>query len=137
MAYSLANLQTDIRNYTEVSGTSTGGVFLQKNVLDTTLTILEYEGNIKGHIFVSWLHPFKEHRLMVIGSQGMISFEDSAKNKPLKLYSKSYDILEGFPAKKDGSIELIPYGEEIPLTAELIYFINQITLCLIFYLLIR
>ena len=26
MAYSLANLQTDIRNYTEVSGTSTGGV---------------------------------------------------------------------------------------------------------------
>ena len=36
--------------------TSTGGAFLQDGIHDTTLTILEYEGNIKGHIFVSWLH---------------------------------------------------------------------------------
>ena len=69
--------------------TSTGGIFLQKNIHDTTLTILEYKQNIKGHIFVSWLHPFKEHRLVVMGSKGMISFEDSNDSKPLKFYSKA------------------------------------------------
>jgi len=105
---------------------STGGIFLQNDIYDTTLTVLEYEGNIKGHIFVSWLHPFKEHRLMVIGSQGMISFEDSVVNKPLKLYSKSYDISGGFPTKHDGPVEQIQYDEEMPLTAELKYFIHHL-----------
>ena len=106
--------------------TSTGGAFLQDGIHDTTLTVLEYEGNIKGHIYVSWLHPFKEHRLIVIGSKGMISFEDSAENKPLILYSKSYDMSGEFPAKKDGPVELIPYGEEMPLTEELKYFIKHL-----------
>ena len=90
------------------------------------MTVLTYPDNVVGHIFVSWLHPFKEHRLMVIGSQGMISFEDSTKNKPLKLHSKSYDMSGESPAKKDGSVELIPYGEEMPLKAELKYFIRHL-----------
>ena len=106
--------------------TSTGGAFLQNGIYDTTLTVLEYEGNIKGHIYVSWLHPFKEHRLIVIGSKGMISFEDSTKNKPLILYSKSYEMSGGVPEKKDGPVELIPYGSEMPLTEELKYFIQHL-----------
>ena len=47
---------------------------------------------MEGHIFVSWLHPFKEHRLMVIGSKGMISYEDSSKDKSLKLMKSSNSI---------------------------------------------
>ena len=62
---------------------SNGGIFIQKNVFDSSITFLEYPKNIKGHIFVSWLHPFKEHRLVVVGSDGMITFEDSNKDKPL------------------------------------------------------
>ena len=41
-----------------------------------------------GHIFVSWLHPFKEHRFVIIGSKGMLHFEDSLK-KPLIFYDKN------------------------------------------------
>jgi len=106
--------------------TSTGGVFLQKNIHDTTLTILEYEQNIKGHIFVSWLHPFKEHRLVVMGSKGMISFEDSAESKPLKLYSKGYRMNDKIPAKNDGPVEIIEYENLEPLKEELKYFINHL-----------
>ena len=106
--------------------TSVGGAFLQENIHDTTLTVLEYEANIKGHIFVSWLHPFKEHRLMVIGSKGMISFEDSAIHKPLKLYSKSYKMSGEYLKKNDGPVELIHYKEEMPLTEELKYFIQHL-----------
>jgi len=67
---------------------ATGSTFLQRGIPDSTLTQLEYENGVRGHIFVSWLHPFKEHRLVVIGSEAMISFEDSLEDKPLKLYSK-------------------------------------------------
>ena len=76
-----------------------GSTFLQKGIPDSTLTQLEYKNGVKGHIFVSWLHPFKEHRLVVIGSEAMISFEDSLDDKPLKFYSKKFDINYGVPEK--------------------------------------
>ena len=44
----------------------------------------------------------------------------------IKLYSKSYDISGKFPTKKDGSVEFINYGKEMPLTAELKYFIEHL-----------
>ena len=37
-----------------------GSTFLQEGIPDSTMTQLEYENGVKGHIFVSWLHPFKE-----------------------------------------------------------------------------
>ncbi len=67
---------------------SNGSTFLQKGIPDSTITQLKYENGVEGHIFVSWLHPFKEQRLVVIGSNAMITFEDSLDNKPLKLYTK-------------------------------------------------
>ena len=106
--------------------TSTGGAFLQSQIHDTTITILEYEDNIKGHIFVSWLHPFKEHRLVVVGSKGMISFEDSGENTPLKLYSKGFTMNGSIPKKHDGNIELINFGDTNPLCEELKYFIEHL-----------
>ena len=80
---------------------------------------------MKGHIFVSWLHPFKEHRLVVIGSEAMISFEDSAEDKPLTFFSKKFDLVNGIPKKIDGPKELIKYEKKMPLELELEYFINE------------
>ena len=79
-----------------------------------------------GHIFVSWLHPFKEHRLVVIGSEGMLSYEDSSEDKSLKYYSKKYNINKGIPEKIDGPIKMIDYEKKLPLTEELIYFIKNL-----------
>ena len=105
---------------------SVGSAFLQKGIYDSTLTHLEYENGIKGHIFVSWLHPFKEHRLVVVGSESMISFEDSSEGKPLKLYSKKFDLTKGVPEKIDGPVKTISFEKKMPLTAELEYFLNHL-----------
>ena len=104
---------------------ASGSAFLQKGIYDSTLTTLEYEQGVNGHIFVSWLHPFKEHRIVVVGSEAMISFEDSAEGKPLTLYSKKIDLVNGVPEKIDGPKEIIIYGDKMPLEAELEYFINE------------
>ena len=103
-----------------------GSTFLQKGIPDSTMTLLEYENGIEAHIFVSWLHPFKEHRLVVIGSEAMISFEDSQEDKPLKLYSKKFELLSGVPEKIDGPVSWIPYEQKMPLTEELKYFIYHL-----------
>lgn len=103
-----------------------GSTFLQKGIPDSTLTHLEYENGVKGHIFVSWLHPFKEHRLVVIGSEAMISFEDSLNDKPLKLYSKKIDFKTGFPEKIDGPVSIVPFQKKMPLEFELEYFLDHL-----------
>ena len=105
---------------------ASGTTFLQKGIPDSTLTHLNYKNGIKGHIFVSWLHPFKEHRLVVIGSEAMISFEDSLEGKPLKLYSKKFDLVSGVPEKVDGPVEWIPYEPKMPLTVEFEYFLDHL-----------
>ncbi len=79
-----------------------------------------------GHIFVSWLHPFKEHRFVVVGSKGMIRFEDSLEGKPLVLYDRSVDWKNGIPIPRKGSMWHIEYDHEMPLAAELRYFINHL-----------
>jgi predicted dehydrogenase len=105
---------------------ASGSAFLQKDIYDSTLTQLKYPNGVEGHIFVSWLHPFKEHRLVVIGSEAMITFEDSSDGKPLKLYAKKFEMEQGVPKKIDGPVTLIDYEQKMALTEELRYFVNHI-----------
>jgi len=101
---------------------SRGGAFLQPHKHDSSMTVLTYPNNIVGHIFVSWLHPFKEHRIVVIGSKGMFSYEDSSDDKDILFYEKGIDWVQGEPIKRDGPTEVIPYEKKMPLTEELKYF---------------
>ena len=103
-----------------------GSTFLQEGIYDSTITQLKYTDGIEGHIFVSWLHPFKEHRLVVIGSDAMITFEDSTDGKPLILYSKKFEMTRGIPEKINGPVKLIDYEQKMPLTEELRFFINHL-----------
>ena len=104
---------------------SEGGAFLQKNIHDTTVTYLKYPNGVQGHIYVSWLHPFKEHRLVIIGSKGSLHFEDYPEKK-LFLYEKTIDsksdefLLTSKPSKS------IKFNQTKPLMNELKYFIDVI-----------
>ena len=109
-----------------ISVVSDGGSFLQPTIHDTTMTVLHYPNNIVAHIFVSWLHPFKEHRLVVIGSKGMISFEDSSLCKELVFYEKGIDWIQGQPIKREGATKNIEYDDKMPLTEELLHFVDCI-----------
>jgi len=59
----------------------TGGSYLNQSVSDVTLTDLTFPSGVRAHIFVSWLHPFKEQRLVVVGSEKMAVFDDTAEDK--------------------------------------------------------
>lgn len=104
--------------------TSTGGAFVQPHLHDSTMTVITYPNNIIGHIFVSWLHPFKEQRLVVIGSKGMVSFEDSSADKALLFYEKGVDMVNGMPVPRNGATENVPYEQKQALEEELRYFLG-------------
>jgi len=99
-----------------------GSTFLQEGIHDSTIVHLKYPNGVEGHIFSSWLHPFKEHRLVIIGSEAMVVFEDSSKGKPLRLYPKKFNLTNGIPEKFDGHSSLITYEQKMALTEELLYF---------------
>ena len=104
-----------------------GASFLQSNIEDSTITYLSYPGNIHAHIFVSWLHPFKEQRLVVIGDKGMMVFEDSAAKEKLKFYPKSFNNVNGTIQKLDGEFEVISHDDKQPLAEEQNHFVKCIT----------
>lgn len=103
-----------------------GASFLQSDIEDSTITYLSYPGNIHAHIFVSWLHPFKEQRLVVIGDRGMIVFEDSAAKEKLKFYPKRFNNVSGIIEKFDGEYEVIAYEDKQPLAEEQRHFYESI-----------
>jgi predicted dehydrogenase len=105
---------------------SKGSKFLQEKVYDVTITQLDYPNNIHAHIFVSWLHPFKEQRLVVIGSKGMVSFDDATAEKEIKFYDKRIDFEKGIPVKVENPTRIIPYEQKQPLTEELKYFVDHL-----------
>ena len=95
-----------------------GASFLQHQIEDTTLTFMKYPDNVSAHIFVSWLHPFKEQRLVVIGDKGMVVFEDSLPAEKLKYYKKGFQRVEGVLEKFDHDYEVIEFDNRMPLEEE-------------------
>ena len=54
-----------------------GGDFLSPGVVDTTMMTMRFPEKVRAHVYVSWLNPFKEQKLTVVGSDGMIVFDDT------------------------------------------------------------
>lgn len=57
---------------------SVGSNFLHARIADVTMTNLKFPSGIGAHIFVSWLNPYKEQKLVIVGSNGMLVFDDTA-----------------------------------------------------------
>ena len=101
--------------------------YLQNDISDIFIANFEYENNIKAHIFTSWANPFKEHKLVVIGSEGMLVFEDSSSNKDIVFYDKYYKCNQNNSIESiNPKPQIINYDRSLPLTNELNYFIENL-----------
>ncbi|MCB1149147.1 MAG: Gfo/Idh/MocA family oxidoreductase [Chlamydiia bacterium] len=74
----------------------TGASYLSEGVEDKTLMMLKFAGDVQAHIYVSWLNPFKEQKLTVIGSRGLAVFDDTKPwGEKLILYKNHVTWKEG------------------------------------------
>jgi len=81
---------------------TSGGSYLREGIADVTLTSMLFPGGIRAHVFVSWLHPFKEQRLVVIGDQRMAVFSDTEPAAKLKIYD--IDWHDGEPTQRSETV---------------------------------
>lgn len=101
-----------------------GGNYLQQRIADVTVSLLSFPSGVKAHVFVSWLHPYKEQKLIVVGSQKMAVFDDIEPERKLLLYPHSIGWKDQLPVPTKMDAEVVPVAHEEPLRAECAYFLD-------------
>jgi predicted dehydrogenase/acetyltransferase-like isoleucine patch superfamily enzyme len=105
--------------------TASGGYYLHKNIADVTTTHLSFPGGEQAHVFVSWLHPFKEQKLVVIGDRGMAVFDDSQGwDEKLLLYPHRIEWHETMPVPHRAEATPVKLTEAEPLALECRHFLD-------------
>jgi len=104
---------------------ATGGNYLQHDIADVTLTSMQFSNGVKSHIFVSWLHPFKEQKLVVVGDKKMAVFDDLT-NEKLFLYPHTIEWQNRIPVVSKADAEAIPIEFSEPLKLECKHFLDCI-----------
>jgi len=104
-----------------------GGNYLNQNITDTTVTNLDFPNGVKAHIFVSWLHPYKEQKLIVIGGKKMVLFDDVNPKHKLLVYNHKIDWIDRLPVPRPEKAHPIEIEEREPLKSECEHFIECIS----------
>lgn len=104
-----------------------GEAYLQDHIFDTTMTDLDFGDKLKAHIYVSWLHPFKEQKLVVIGNYGMAVFNDSSPDEKLTFYPHKIEWIKQKPVASKAQKEVIPLERYEPLQEACRHFLKCVT----------
>jgi len=106
---------------------ATGSSYLQPNIVDVTTTHLGFAGGIGSHVFVSWLHPYKEQRLVVIGARKMAVFDDTMREGKLKIFDKGIEWDDDVPVARHTAETTLFIEDAEPLRIECEHFLRAIT----------
>jgi UDP-2-acetamido-3-amino-2,3-dideoxy-glucuronate N-acetyltransferase len=106
---------------------TTGGYYLHQKIADVTTTHFEFSSGLHAHIFVSWLHPFKEQKLVVVGDQKMAVFDDTkAWENKLLLYPHKINWQNNLPVPTKAEPEKVQVEQREPLKQECEHFLASI-----------
>jgi UDP-2-acetamido-3-amino-2,3-dideoxy-glucuronate N-acetyltransferase len=104
-----------------------GARYLHRTIADVTTTHLTFPGGEHAHIFVSWLHPFKEQKLVVVGEHSMAVFDDSEDwSRKLLLYPHRVEWREAMPIPQKAEPKPVTLDEGEPLRLECQHFLDCI-----------
>ncbi|MBS0526215.1 MAG: Gfo/Idh/MocA family oxidoreductase [Proteobacteria bacterium] len=104
-----------------------GSFHLHPAIADSTLMHMRFASGIGAHIYVSWLHPFKEQKLVVVGDQAMAVFDDGEQwDRKLTLYSHSIEWINGRPEPKKAVGEPVALLQAEPLEQECSHFLSSV-----------
>lgn len=86
---------------------------------------MTFDGGISAQANVSWLSPYKEHKLTVLGTRGALVFEDTATDRERKLviYRDYVDASGGAPRFVKSEGQPVDWPAVEPLEAEMSMFL--------------
>jgi len=106
---------------------TTGGNYLHQKIADVTTTHMNFPSGLHAHIFVSWLHPFKEQKLVVVGDKKMAVFDDTlAWEDKLLLYPHEINWQNNMPVPTKADPQRVAIVQEEPLRQECRHFLDCI-----------
>jgi UDP-2-acetamido-3-amino-2,3-dideoxy-glucuronate N-acetyltransferase len=107
---------------------SIGGNYLHQKIADVTTTHMSFPSGMQAHIFVSWLHPFKEQKLVVVGDKKMAVFDDTQPwEEKLLLYPHKIKWQNNLPVADKGDAERPKIDSDEPLKIECQQFLTCIS----------
>ena len=115
-----------LANETPTKLSCTGGAYLHENISDVTVSTLSFDSGLRAHIFVSWLHPYKEQKLVVVGDKKMAVFDDLQPENKLELYPHTVEWKEGMPIPLKGDAEFVDFDRNEPLREECLHFLERV-----------
>jgi UDP-2-acetamido-3-amino-2,3-dideoxy-glucuronate N-acetyltransferase len=105
--------------------TAQGSHYLHPDIADVTMSQMKFASGVNAHIFVSWLHPFKEQKLVVVGEDQMAVFDDTVPwESKLTLYPHEVVWKDGIPEAKKADGKAVPLEKDEPLKAECRHFLE-------------
>ena len=105
-----------------------GTVAFTPGIADLVSAQMRFPGGARAHVLVSWMHPFKEQRLVVIGDKGMAVFEDSQPDwdDKLLLYPHAIDRSGPVPNPVKAEARRVAVEKAEPLKEECRHFVRSI-----------
>lgn len=100
---------------------------LHSDIADIATVHLAFKTGLCAHVSVSWLHPFKEQKLVVIGEKGMAVFDDTRPwDEKLVLYRHLVKNIDGVPSEQKAEAEYVQVPKSEPLNNECQHFLNVV-----------
>jgi UDP-2-acetamido-3-amino-2,3-dideoxy-glucuronate N-acetyltransferase len=103
-----------------------GASFVKPGLADSTTSTLHFEGGAMAQLNVSWLNPFKEQKLTVVGTKAMAVFDDGKPWPEKLLIHRDYlsRLDESAAPRAGGRGESRRVHEEEPLLEECRHFLQ-------------
>lgn len=101
---------------------------LQPDIADIATVYIEFKSALKAHISVSWLHPYKEQKLVVIGKDAMAVFDDTKPwDEKLALYRHVVQTTDGLSSLEKAAVEYLEVPQSEPLRNECQHFLDVVS----------
>lgn len=101
-----------------------GASYLNHPISDVTLSVLGFASGVKAHVFVSWIHPVKEQKLIVVGDRQMAVFDDTEPERKLVLYPHRIDWVDRIPVARKAEGKVVKLDRAEPLRLECQHFLD-------------
>ena len=100
---------------------------LQASIADTATVHMEFKSTLKAHVSVSWLHPYKEHKLVVVGRDAMVVFDDTKLwNEKLAVYHHVVESTGSLPSLEKAEVQYVEVAQSEPLSNECQHFLDVV-----------
>src|SRR5208282_4034206 len=101
-----------------------GASYLNHPISDVTLSVLSFASGVKAHVFVSWIHPYKEQKLVIVGDRQMAVFDDTEPQRKLVLYPHRIDWVDRRPVVRKAEGTTVEIDRTEPLQLECRHFLD-------------